>query len=181
MATEPAPSSAAPAHRTPRPVLWVLGLVRLLMLIGILFVLVAAVALLVMGAVETWRLTTRLVVPAGAPLKKEELMLASIMLVDLALLATVLYIVAIGLYELFIDSRIPVPAWLRIEGIDDLKHKLIGVVITVMGVMFLEQVIAWDGNRNLLPFGLAIAVVILALSLFLGTGSDKGKSAGGDR
>ncbi len=39
-----------------------------------------------------------------------------------------LYIIAIGLYELFIDSRIPVPPWLRIDDIDDLKHKLVSVM-----------------------------------------------------
>jgi len=49
-------------------------------------------------------------------------------LIDTFLLGTVLYIVAIGLYELFIDPQIKTPAWLEIRSIDDLKERLLGTV-----------------------------------------------------
>jgi uncharacterized membrane protein YqhA len=82
-------------------------------------------------------------------------------------LATVLYIIALGLYALFVDDRLPLPAWLEIHDLDDLKEKLISVVIVVLGVLFLEQVVAWDGGRDLLGFGAAIALVVAALTYFL--------------
>jgi uncharacterized membrane protein YqhA len=47
-------------------------------------------------------------------------------LIDLFLLGNVLYIVALGLYELFIDHDLPVPDRLRIVTLNDLKAKLIG-------------------------------------------------------
>ena len=34
---------------------------------------------------------------------------------DYALLATVLYVLALGLYSLFVDDRVPMPGWLRIS------------------------------------------------------------------
>ncbi len=87
-------------------------------------------------------------------------------LIDLFLLGTVLYIVALGLYELFIDHDLPVPDWLHITNLDDLKEKLIGVIIVLLGVTFLGVV---GGNTvvgvDILYLGLAIAAVIVALTL----------------
>jgi uncharacterized membrane protein YqhA len=86
--------------------------------------------------------------------------------VDLFLLATVVYIVALGLYELFIDDSLVVPDWLMIRTLDDLKAKLLGVVVTVLGVLFLGQIVTWDGERDLLGYGVAIALVIGAITFY---------------
>ena len=88
-------------------------------------------------------------------------------LIDLFLLGTVLYIVALGLYELFIDDKLPMPNWLIIRDLDDLKDKLLGVVIVLLGVTFLGKVVTWDGSKSIVYFGAAIAAVILALGLFV--------------
>jgi uncharacterized membrane protein YqhA len=71
-----------------------------------------------------------------------------------------------------------VPEWLEIHDLDDLKHRLVSVIIVILGVQFLAQVLSWNGNGNLLPYGAAIAVVILALGLFLGQQHKNQKSAG---
>lgn len=47
--------------------------------------------------------------------------------IDAILLGTVLLVIGYGLYELFVDADIHVPAWLRVTIVDDLKSKLIGV------------------------------------------------------
>ncbi len=82
---------------------------------------------------------------------------------------------AIGLYELFVDPQLPTLPWLAIKDIDDLKARVLGVVIVVLGVLFLGQVISWDGERDLLGFGVAVALVIAALTYFLAAKSDGGK------
>lgn len=156
-----------PARQPSRVAYWLLKIARLPMIIGIVSVFTAATALLVFGAVQTWRLLEALAAPGGLDQPKAEVILASIKLVDVVLLATVLHIVAIGLYGLFIDRHLPVPGWLRITDIDSLKQRLSGVIIIVLGVVFLEQAISWDGQRSLLPLGLSIAAVIVALSYFL--------------
>ncbi len=96
----------------------------------------------------------------------KKLAVAAIELVDIFLLATVFYIVALGLYELFIDDTIKVPAWLEIHDLDDLKSRLLGVVVTVLGVLFLGQVVTWDGERDLQSYGFAIAAVIAAITFY---------------
>ena len=86
---------------------------------------------------------------------------------DYALLATVLYVLALGLYSLFVDDRVPMPAWLRIHDLGNLKELLAGVVVVAIAVIFLGQALTWDGTSDLLAPGLASAAVIASLALFL--------------
>lgn len=86
-------------------------------------------------------------------------------LADIILLAVALYIVALGLFELFIAPA-PMPKWLTIDSLDDLKSKLINIVVVALGVTFFGQVATWDGVTNLLPLGVAIGAVIVALGVF---------------
>jgi len=88
-------------------------------------------------------------------------------IIDVILLGTVLYIVALGLYQLFIDHNLALPRWLKVNDLTDLKRDLIGVVVVLLGVSFLGEVVNWDGESNMLPFGAAIALVIAALGFIL--------------
>lgn len=85
-------------------------------------------------------------------------------LIDLFLLGTVLYIIAMGLHQLFIDEELPMPKWLRFESLDDLKVKLIGVTVVLMGVSFLGEVVDWEGGPSIMYLGVGIAVVMLAFA-----------------
>ncbi|WP_299687365.1 YqhA family protein [uncultured Tateyamaria sp.] len=145
-----------------------LGSSRFLIILAVLGSLLAAVTLLVYGLLESIQLiwTT---VETGEVSRKgaKALALEFIEIVDLFLLGTVFYIIALGLYELFISSDVSVPEWLSIKTLDDLKNKLIAVVIVVIGVLFLGQVVGWDGERDLLGYGVGCGVVIAALTYFL--------------
>lgn len=145
-----------------------LGGSRYLVLLAVFSTLVAATVLLVYGTLETF-VVVRDAVRAGEVSARgaKVLQLAFIGLADLFLVSTVLYVMALGLYELFIDDRIPLPAWLVVHDVDDLKGKLAGVVVVVLAVLFLGEVVGWDGQRNLLWLGGGIALVIAALTYFL--------------
>jgi uncharacterized membrane protein YqhA len=97
----------------------------------------------------------------------EKLTFSFIEVLDTFLLATVCYIMALGLYELFVDDRLELPNWLTIRNLDDLKNKLTSVIIVLMSVIFLGHVVSWDGERDLLRIGAPIALVIAALTWFL--------------
>ena len=86
--------------------------------------------------------------------------------VDLFLVATIMYVISIGLYQLFANRRLPVAAWLKVRSASDLEQKLIGVLITVLGVESLGKVATWNGETNLLPFGLTTSLLIAALGYF---------------
>jgi len=87
--------------------------------------------------------------------------------IDIFLLGTVLYIIAVGLYELFIKDDLPLPAWIQIHDLDDLKEKLITGVIVVLAVYFLSQALKPEAQEYLLDQGLAIGVIIAALTFYL--------------
>ncbi len=86
---------------------------------------------------------------------------------DVFLIGIVLFVVGLGLYSLFVDDTLPLPAWLEMHNLDDLKGQLVSVVIAVLAVLFLGEAVKWDGQRDVLGFGGAIALVVGALSFFL--------------
>ncbi|MEG4171014.1 MULTISPECIES: YqhA family protein [unclassified Microcoleus] len=149
---------------------------RYLMLIAVFGSFAASVTLLLYGALETViTIGHTATVPVSSENSKK-LILSCIEVVDLFLLATVFYITALGLYELFIDERIKVPDWLEIHTIDDLKTKLTSVIVVVLSVLFLSEVVRWNGGTNILPLGAGIALVIAALTYFLSSQVKKPKS-----
>ena len=87
--------------------------------------------------------------------------------VDVFLIAIAVYIISIGLYSLFIDDSLPMPKWLEAHNLDDLKANLVSVVIAVLAVLFLREVVAWEGTSDIASFGVALALVVAALTFFL--------------
>ncbi|MGF6607022.1 putative membrane protein YqhA [Paraburkholderia sp. WSM4175] len=87
--------------------------------------------------------------------------------VDVFLIAIAVYIISIGLYSLFIDDKLPLPKWLEVHNLEDLKGNLVSVVIAVLAVLFLREAVAWDGTRDIAAFGGALALVVAALTFFL--------------
>jgi len=93
-------------------------------------------------------------------------MAVAVEIIDLFLVATVFYIISLGLYELFI-AKAPLPGWLKICNMDDLKEKLLGLVVIALAVLFLGESLVWPNSAgDLLVYGLANAAVIGAISLY---------------
>jgi uncharacterized membrane protein YqhA len=100
--------------------------------------------------------------------------------IDLFLIGATLLISAVGLFELFInqtdlEQRTPIPAWLQMRDLNDLKARVIAMIVLVLGVSFVELVVDGPGGRQALDLGAGIAAVIVALTIFVrlgGHGSD---------
>jgi uncharacterized membrane protein YqhA len=157
------------------------GAARYIVILAVVSLIAAATALMVFGLIETVVVITQFAVLADFSSKTaKSLLLNVIEIVDIFLLATVVYITALGLYELFVDSTIKVPDWLEINNLDDLKDKLVAVVIVVLGVGFLGQFVSWDGQSNLLISGGGAALVIASLTYFLSQKPRKSKAEAKD-
>ncbi len=85
---------------------------------------------------------------------------------DMYLLGVVLFMTALGLTTLFITQKIPLPAWLEFHDFDDLKERLVSVIVVMLGVHFLGAVLKGVSGIDLLWLGLGICVVIIALTAF---------------
>jgi Predicted membrane protein len=95
--------------------------------------------------------------------------------VDLFLLGFSVLIASVGIYELFVGVLPNMPGWLRVEDLESLKAVLIKTVIVVLGISFMGRAVTWNGEENLIYYGIAIGVVIAALSFFLGVKSEGGE------
>ncbi|SEA98392.1 Uncharacterized membrane protein YqhA [Variovorax sp. YR216] len=87
--------------------------------------------------------------------------------VDVFLIAIAVYIISIGLFSLFIDDQLPLPKWLEVRNLEDLKGNLVSVVIAVLSVLFLREMVAWDGSGDIASFGVSLALVVAAFTYFL--------------
>ncbi len=153
-----------------------LSLTRYMVFIPVIGSWLAALILLAFGSYEI--VLTVLQVPMIAGDKALKLLVLNLVeAVDLFLLGTAFYLIALGLYELFIDVKAPVPAWLEIHDLDDLKAKLISVLVVVLGVQFLAQALNWKGEVEILHFGAATGLVIAALAFYI---AQKGKKSAGN-
>ncbi len=147
---------------------------RYVVLIAVIGTLAASLVLLVYealvvaeGVIEVIRKGA--LSPADAKLLAVELIQA----VDVFLIAIAVYIISLGLYVLFIDNSLRLPGWLVFRDLEDLKGNLVSIVIAVLAVLFLREAVSWDGSRNLLELGAALALMIAVLVFFLSKKSDR--------
>ena len=95
--------------------------------------------------------------------------------VDLFLLGFSVLIASVGIYELFVGVLPNMPDWLRMEDLESLKGVLVKTVIVVLGISFMGRVVTWEGEENLLEYGIAVGGVVAALSFFLSVKSEANK------
>lgn len=146
---------------------------RYLVVIPVIGLAIAASVFFVFGGIGLLRLLIELTITAISNLTQETpstdrslVIFEVVEYVHLFLVGTVLYITAIGLYQLFVHE-IKFPNWLKIDSTEELESNLIGVTVVVLAVNFMGAVLI-GGRENILNFGVGIALPIAALGLFLG-------------
>lgn len=150
----------------PRLISWT----RYLVILPIIGLLLAAAALFVFGGLGMIQALLQGIIHAlqgTAPAPHELPVEVEIVeYVHRFLIGTVLFITAVGFYQLFIDE-ITFPNWLRIDSTEELETNLIGVTVVVLAVQFMGVVFTLD-PQELMYYGIGVAFPIAALSLFIG-------------
>ena len=153
------------------------SLLRYTALLPVLVLVAGALALFVYGSIASVHTVVEIFEEghfdaAGARALSVEM----IEMIDLILLGTVLFITAIGLYQLFIDPDADVPRWMSVHSLEELKFNLLAVVVVMLSILFLGGVasvgaggthgeghIVVDDGIDFLGVGLAIAAVLAAI------------------
>jgi uncharacterized membrane protein YqhA len=86
--------------------------------------------------------------------------------IDAILLGTVLLVIGYGLYELFIDANLDVPLWLKVYDLDDLKSKLIGVVVAIIAVVFVGVFVDSNRGDDVVSYGIGAGGLVVGLAIF---------------
>ncbi len=148
----------------------VIGYTRYLILIPIIGLLLAAAGLFVFGGIGLIQTVFEAILSVlqgtesghdGLPIEVE-----IVEYVHRFLIGTVLFITAVGFYQLFI-AEISFPSWLQIDSSEELETNLIGVTVVVLAVQFMGVVFVQSADE-LMRYGIGIALPIAALSLFVG-------------
>jgi len=141
----------------------IVGLTRFSVFVPALASMLGALLLMAQGSIAVVQAVISAIVDL-TPLK--DTIVSVLTAVDALLLGTVLLVIGYGLYELFVDSGIKVPTWLHIRDLDDLKSKLIGVVVAIIAVIFVGVLV--DANRaaDVLSYGVGAGALVLGLEVF---------------
>lgn len=85
-------------------------------------------------------------------------------IVDFFLLSIGLHLIALGVYKLFINEDIALPRTMASGSFNELKLTLVKLATIVLLLDFVEQALSSRPPRELMEFGIAIAVVLAAVS-----------------
>lgn len=164
---------------------------RLMVLAAVIMSLVSAAAVLYISSVDAWIMVSHLGDYVSSEISQDqrvalraETIKHVVEIIDGYLLATVLLIFALGLYELFIskidgaEEKEGASKILIINSLDDLKNRLAKVILMILIVRYFEHALnmKFDTPLDLLYFAGGIALLGLALYL---THSHEGDKKGG--
>jgi uncharacterized membrane protein YqhA len=141
----------------------VLGLTRYVVFVPALASIIGALVLMGQGSIEM----VKAVIDSVTGKSYLKVAIVEVLTaVDAILLGTVLLVIGYGLYELFVDTALEVPDWLTINDLDDLKSKLIGVVVAIISVIFVGVFV--DSNRaaDVVSYGLGAGALVTGLAIF---------------
>jgi uncharacterized protein (TIGR00645 family) len=149
---------------------------RFLVLISVLGIMAASIVMFFKGCIEVvqgirafWR---GFISFQPTPLDDKNVILSFIPAVDNYLFATILLIISMGLYELFISEIDPKsrknktrPNWLQVNDLDDLTSRIGEVVIMILIVNFFKICFAMEYSRPLDLLILGGGVLLISGSL----------------
>jgi uncharacterized membrane protein YqhA len=142
--------------------------VRIVVILGVIFSALAAIVLFVAGSLEIYHILVGFVPGNLHPLTKVDILIGIIGAVDFYLIGLVLLIFSFGIYELFISeidiarAENGIGSILDIDNLDDLKNKIIKVIIMVLIVTFFQGILI-----NSKTFTSSIDMLYMAVSICL--------------
>jgi uncharacterized membrane protein YqhA len=151
-----------------------LGLVQLTVLLPVVVPAISGVGALVCGTAVAIHSTIDI---ARHPFAAHNLRLF-LTEIDLFLIGATLIIAPFGLYELFVSKinpaslRMRLPGWLVMSDLNDLKARVISMIILVVAVSFVDVLLEFGSGLNILYLGAGVAIFVVSLTVYLRFGSD---------
>jgi uncharacterized membrane protein YqhA len=162
--------SGDPLDESPGALERVLEGSRYIMVVPVALLLLASIGAFVYGIVLFVDSTRRIVhdpFPVGRNVG------FFLLLVDILLVGATLLIASLGFFGLFLsrhgqrDRPRPFPSWLVMNDLNDLKARVLSMIVLVSAVTFADVVVDFQTGKDVLYLGIGIAVVVLALTIFM--------------
>lgn len=141
---------------------------RFASLLAVVFGLLSSVTIFIVGSIDVFTTIKKLVF--GAKMSATYLVATIIGSIDMFLIGVVLLIFSFGIYELFIapihigrmDKDVHI---LGISSLDELKAKIIQVVVMVLVVTFFKQILKTDFETPLEMLYFALSILAVSLGV----------------
>jgi uncharacterized membrane protein YqhA len=146
--------------------------VRFIVLLGVIFGALSAIVLFIAGSIEIYHILVEFVQPSEHLISHEQILVGIIGAVDFYLIGLVLIIFSFGIYELFISdidiARIEggFGSLLDIENLDDLKNKIIKVIIMVLIVTFFQRILSMEFTTSLDMLAMAVSICLICIGVY---------------
>lgn len=161
---------------------------RLLILSGVIAGICLTVGALYIAAVDVYYLLTKLgayadpsLAPDSRAALRSTLVTYLIKAVDNYLIAAILLLFSLGLYELFIgkvnptESRQLMPRRLQVRSLDDLKDRIAKLILLVLAIEFFQHALELHYTHMLDLLYLAMGVLMVSGAFYLSNQKGAGK------
>lgn len=139
---------------------------RLIVALGVTSAFVFSLSLFIAAIAQAYQTIRHALTHLQEEGAVKHLMIAAVEQADVLLVGLALLIISTGMFSLFVNPAQNLPRALQINSFDDLKQKLIGIVIVALAVNFFSVALEWKGGTDILVYGAALALVILAVSVY---------------
>jgi uncharacterized membrane protein YqhA len=168
---------APPGTRPEQPAIekifeWLLWNSRYIVLLGVVFGALSAIVLFLAGSMEIFEILVEYTKFSSSHLTHEEILIGVIGAIDFYLIALVLLIFSFGIYELFI-SEIDIARLggefggiLEVSSLDDLKNKIIKVIIMVLIVSFFQRILSMEFTTSIDMLAMAVSIGVICVGVF---------------
>jgi len=149
---------------------------RFIIIIAVFALLVSSLAAFYLGVHSTFEAFSEIShsYAEGESLATNAVIVSLISSIDEFLLGIVLFIIALGIYELFISKiddkgteRIIFPKWLTFHSLEELKATLTKVIIIILMVYFFKSVVMMQFDTPLSILYLAIGIILIAFANYV--------------
>jgi uncharacterized membrane protein YqhA len=146
--------------------------VRFIVVLGVIFGALSAIVLFIAGSTEIFHIIVGYLQVSEHAITHEDILIGIIGAVDFYLIGLVLIIFSFGIYELFISdidiARIEggFGSLLDIENLDDLKNKIIKVIIMVLIVTFFQRILSMQFTTSIDMLAMAVSICLICVGVY---------------
>lgn len=150
-------------------VLWSL---RFIVILGVVFGALSAIILFIVGSMEIFNVLLDALFVVDAHLSHETILIGLIGAIDFYLIGLVLLIFSFGIYELFISELDIARSCggftniLEVKNLDDLKNKILKVIIMVLIVTFFQRILEMEMLTSMDTLAMAISICLICIGVY---------------
>jgi uncharacterized membrane protein YqhA len=145
---------------------------RYVVILGVIFGALSAIVLFIIGSKEILDIIIESVSITSGHVSHEYILVGLIGAIDFYLIGLVLLIFSFGTYELFI-SELDIArkcggfaSILEVKNLDDLKNKIIKVIIMVLIVNFFQRILSMEMTDAVDMLSMAVSICVICIGVY---------------